>query len=339
MRILILGGTRFVGRHLVQAAMARGHEVTLFNRGESNPGLFPSVKELHGDRDGDLTALEEALAVERWDAVIDTCGYVPRVVRASTELLANEVPHYTFISTISVYADFTTEGLDESSPVATMADETVEEITHETYGPLKRLCEQVVEGVYPDGALIIRPGLIVGPHDPTDRFTYWPVRVAEGGEVLAPGTGEAPVQFIDGRDLAAWTIKMVEERATGTFNATGPASTLSLREFLETTRRRSDSDAAFVWVDEAFLLEAGAEPWMEIPLWIPGEEAAGIGTVNVDKAIAAGLTFRPLAETMEDTRAWAEKRPGTHEWRAGLRREREEALLTVWAAEKKEEDD
>ena len=339
MQILILGGTRFVGRHLVEAALARGHEVTLFNRGESNPGLFPGVKELHGDRDGDLAALEEALAIEGWDAVIDTCGYVPRVVRASAALLADEVPHYTFISTLSVYGDFATEGLDESSPVATMADETVEEITHETYGSLKVLCERVVEAAYPEGALIIRPGLIVGPHDPTDRFTYWPVRVAEGGEVLAPGTGEVPVQFIDVRDLAAWTIRLIERGTTGVYNATGPAGRLSLRAFLEAARRSSGSDATFVWVDEAFLLEAGAEPWMEIPLWIPGEEAAGLGTVNVDRAMEAGLTFRPLAETMEDTRAWAKERPGTHEWRAGLRREREEALLAAWAAEKKEEND
>lgn len=331
MKMLILGGTRFLGRHLVEAALARQHEVTLFNRGQSNPGLFPGVREVYGDRDGDLATLAEALATDGWDAVIDTCGYVPRVVRAATELLAGEVPHYTFISTISVYSDFAAEGITEDAPLATMADETVEELTGETYGALKVLCEQVVSDVYPEGALIIRPGLIVGPHDPTDRFTYWPVRIAKGGKVLAPGSGEVPVQFIDVRDLAAWTIRLVEEGATGVYNATGPAERLSLREFLEITRNSTGSNARFVWVHEAFLLEQGIQPWMEIPLWIPGEEGLGLGTVNVEKAKAAGLTFRPLPETIRDTLAWAAARPDEHEWQAGLKREREQELLAAWA--------
>ena len=330
MQLLILGGTRFLGRHLVEAAIERGHEVTLFNRGQSNPGLFPGVSELYGNRDGDLAAVEEALATEGWEAVIDTCGYIPRVVQASAELLAATVPHYTFISSLSVYDDFVTQGLTEGAPVATMADETVEEITEETYGPLKVLCEQVVAETYPEGALIIRPGLIVGPHDPTDRFTYWPVRVAEGGEVLAPGTGEVPVQLIDVRDLAMWTIRMVEAQATGVYNATGPAGGIPFRDFLETTQKSTGHQAKLIWVDELFLLEEGVQPWIEIPLWIPGKEAAGFGSVNVDKAIAEGLTFRPLEETIRDTLAWAKERPAVYEWRAGLAREREKALLSAW---------
>lgn len=333
MKMLILGGTRFLGRHLVEAALARGHEVTLFNRGQSNPGLFADVRELYGNRDGELAPLAEALATEGWEAVIDTCGYVPRVVRASAELLAGDVPHYTFISTISVYSEFTRQGMAEDGPLAAMADETVEEITEETYGPLKVLCEQVVADVYQEGALIIRPGLIVGPHDPTDRFTYWPVRIAAGGDVLAPGDGEMPVQFIDVRDLASWTVRLVEKGASGVYNATGPGERITLREVLESTRDSIGSDARFIWVDEAFLLEQGIQPWMELPLWVPGEEGLGLGTVSVEKAKGAGLTFRPLAETIRDTLTWAETRPDEHEWRAGLKRERERELLETSAEE------
>ncbi len=208
MKLLVLGGTVFLGRHLVEAATARGHSVTLFNRGQHNPELYPEVEKLRGDRDSDLSALQG----RRWDAVIDTCGYLPRAVRASAELLADAVDHYTFISSISVYADFHTPAMDESAPVGTLADETVEEVTGETYGPLKALCEQAAERALPGRVLNIRPGLIVGPHDPTDRFTYWPVRVARGGEVLAPGRPHVPVQVIDGRDLAEWTVRMVEAR-------------------------------------------------------------------------------------------------------------------------------
>ena len=189
MNLLILGGTVFLGRHLVEAALARGHAVTLFNRGQHNPDLFPEVERLRGDRDGDLQALEG----RRWDAVVDTCGYVPRVVRASAEMLAPNVDHYTFISSISVYADTSKPGIDEQAPVGTLDDPTTEEVTGESYGPLKALCEQAAEAAMPGRVLNIRPGLIVGPHDPTDRFTYWVRRVAEGGEVLAPGNPHAPV--------------------------------------------------------------------------------------------------------------------------------------------------
>ena len=326
MKLLVLGGTVFVGRHIVRAAQERGHDVTLFNRGRTNPDLFDDVEQLRGNRDGDLSALENG----RWDAVIDTSGYVPRVVRASAEQLTDAVDHYIFISSLSVYPDLSIAGLDESSPVATMDDPTVEEVTGETYGPLKALCEQVVEDVYGDRGLVIRPGVIVGPHDPTDRFTYWAVRVARGGDVLAPGSPDRRVQFIDARDLAAWTVRMVEEGEAGTYNATGPEEGVTMAQVLSACREASQSNARFTWVDGAFLLENDVEPWSDMPLWLAGEEAVGFGSINVEKALAAGLRFRPLVETARDTQEWARERPGDHAWQAGLSAEREAELLQAW---------
>lgn len=327
MKLLILGGTRFLGRALVEAALERGHEITLFNRGQSNPDLFPNVEKLRGDRDGNLTALEG----RRWDAVIDTCGYVPRIVRQSAELLADVVDHYTLISTLSVYADFSQAGIDESAPLGTLEDEMVEEITGETYGPLKALCEKAVEQAMPGRVLIIRPGLIVGPHDPTDRFTYWPHRVAQGGEVLAPGRPGKPVQFVDVGDLAGWTIRMVETGQTGIYNATGSEQPLSMERFLNICREVSGSDATFTWASEEFLLENDVQPWMEMTLWIPESDPANAGFDSFDcrKAIAAGLTFRPVADTVRRTLDWETTRPDDYEWRAGLKREREAQLLAA----------
>ena len=232
MNLLILGGTIFLGRYLVEAALARGHQVTLFNRGQHNSELYPDVEKLRGDRDGGL----DVLRGRRWDAVVDTSGYVPRVVRASAELLADAVEHYTFISSISVYPHFRSVGLDESAPVGTLDDPTVEEITGESYGPLKALCEQAVEQALPGRTLVIRPGLIVGPHDYSDRFTYWVRRVAQGGELLAPAHPDWHTQIIDVRDLAEWTLRMVERRQTGVYNATGPEYDLTFGQLLETCR-------------------------------------------------------------------------------------------------------
>lgn len=325
MQLLILGGTRFLGRALVEAALAAGHEVTLFNRGKSNPDLFPNSERLIGDRDGDLTALTG----RRWDAVIDTCGYVPRVVRAAVELLAPSIGHYTFISTISVYADLTTIGLEEQSPVGTLENETEEEITGETYGPLKVLCEQVVDVGMGMRALHVRSGLIVGPHDPTDRFSYWPYRVARGGDMLAPGNPDQAVQFIDVRDLAHWTIWATERQLTGPYNVTGPDYRLTMQAVLEKCRLVSQSNAGFVWASEDFLLKNDVKPYTEMPLWVLAEYA-GFGTVNCGKAIAAGLRFRPLADTISDTLAWLATRPAEHQWRGGLTLERETALLQMW---------
>lgn len=327
MRILIIGGTHFVGRHLIEAALARNHEVTLFNRGKSNPGLFPQLETILGDREKDI----EKLNGHFWEAVIDTCGYVPRLVRLSTEVLRDNVPHYVFISTISVYENFKKMGITESDPVGKIQNETTEEVTGETYGPLKALCEQAVHDIYGrEGTLIIRPGLIVGPYDPTDRFTYWPTRVARGGEVLAPQAPGAPIQLIDARDLAEFIIKLVEENAFGIYNATGPDYELTLGKLLEVSKQVSGSDARFKWASVDFLNQNNVQPWSDLPVWLPDdEENAGHHHVNISKAVHAGLKFRPLEKTVRDTLEWAKTRPAEHEWRAGLQPEREQELLTL----------
>ncbi len=326
MKILVLGGTVFLGRHIVEAALERGHEVTLFNRGQHNPDLFPTVEKLRGDRDGELSALQG----RQWDAVIDTSGYLPRVVRQSAEALKDATNLYVFISTISVYADEKTVGQDENAPLATLEDDNVEEITGETYGGLKVLCERVVEEVYPHRSLIIRPGLIVGPDDPTDRYTYWPVRIARGGEVLVPGRPERAVQYIDVRDLAEWTVHMVEEGTTGVYSANGPAEVQTMGAFVEACKSAAGSDAQFVWVPEDFLIQRDVGQWMELPLWVSEEEAPGFFSYDVSKAVRDGLTFRPAQETARDTIAWDRTRPADHEWRAGMKPEREQELLEEW---------
>ena len=324
MRILIIGGTRFLGRHLVEAALAQRHEVTLFNRGKSNPDLFPQLETILGDREHDVNKLRDRI----WDAVIDVAGYVPRIVRLSAEVLEPNVSRYVFISTISVYENFRKAGIDESYPVGKLEDETVEEITGETYGPLKVLCEQVVHEIYGERALIIRPGLIVGPHDPTDRFTYWPVRVARGGDVLAPQGPDAATQIIDVRDLAEFIIKLTEENASGVYNATGPDYELTMGKILEVSKQLSNSDANLRWASVEFLNENKIEPWSDMPAWIPDdEEGVGFAMLDISKAIQAGLTFRPLEETVRDTLEWAKTRPMDHEWRAGLTAEREDEEL------------
>jgi 2'-hydroxyisoflavone reductase len=328
MKLLILGGTVFLGRSLVESALARGHQVTRFNRGQHNPDLYPDVERLRGDRDGGL----DALRGRRWDALIDPSGYVPRVVRASAELLADAVEHYTFISSISVYPHFRSGGVDESAPVDTLEDPTVEEISGGNYGPLKALCEQAAEQALPGRALVVRPGLIVGPHDPSDRFTYWVHRVAQGGEVLAPAHADWHTQIIDVRDLAEWTLHMVEQRQIGVYNATGPAYDLTFGQVLDTCRAVSASDARFTWVSEAFLLENAVTPWSELPLWIPQSDLdmLGFSDVSCAKAIAADLTFRDLATTVRDTLAWDSARADGTAPRAGLAAEREAELLRMW---------
>ncbi|MBW8010417.1 MAG: SDR family oxidoreductase [Chloroflexi bacterium] len=323
MKLLILGGTRFVGRHLVDAALSRGHEVTLFNRGQTNPDLYPQLEHLQGDRDGGMQALEGG----SWDAVIDTCGYVPRLVKASAELLASAVEHYVFISSISVFADFSQVGMREDAPLGRMKDESIEEITEETYGPLKVLCEQAVEAAIPGRALIVRPGLIVGPHDHTDRFTYWPQRIAQSGETLAPDDPKTPVQFIDARDLAEWTLRMVADKHTGIYNTTGPKNRLSMGELLETSLKVTGSEATLTWVEAQFLLDQGLEDWSDLPVWVHEQESVGVMQVECSKAIAAGLSFCPLADTIRDTSAWADTRSDDYEWQAGLTRQKEAEVL------------
>jgi 2'-hydroxyisoflavone reductase len=311
---------------LVEVALARGHDVTLFNRGQRNPDLFPQLERLHGNRDGDLNALKGC----KWDAAIDTSGYVPRLVRASAELLADAVEHYTFISTISVFADFKTPHMDEDAPLGEIDDETVETIDGKTYGPLKVLCEQAAEHALPGRTLIIRPGLIVGMYDPTDRFTYWPVRVARGGEVLAPDRPDMLTQIIDVKDLAEWNIRMVEQKQVGIYNATGPDYALTLGALLDSCKQVSGSDAKFTWVSEEFLQQQGATPWSEVTLWVTASDSAGFSTINCQKGINAGLAFRPLTDTIRDTLAWNAQLPADRTWRAGLKAEREQQLLQAW---------
>lgn len=301
MRILVLGGTLFVGRALVEKMVARGHEVTLFNRGRNAQVPPAGVEQLIGDRDGQL----DALRGRSWDAAIDTSGYVPRLVRASAELLSAAVERYVFISSISVYRDFSRPN-DEEAPLATMPDESLEEVNGASYGPLKALSERAVEEAFPGRALIVRPGLIVGPHDPTMRFSYWTSRIARGGEVLAPGDPDTLVQLIDVRDLARWLVEMVEAGRTGLFNAVGPDFTLTMGGLLDACREASGSDAQLTWVSEAFLAERGILPWSNLPLWMPlGREShRAFHRIPVDRALAAGLTFRPLVETARATLAW-----------------------------------
>lgn len=321
MKLLLIGGTGFFSRYVTEIALERGHDVTLFNRGKRESQLFPQVEQIHGNRDGDLSLL----AGRQWDAVIDSCGYFPRVVGASAKALADAVERYIFISSISVYADFSTLDQDEAAPVAKLADESVEEITNETYGALKALCEQAAEKAMPGRVLVIRPGLIVGPYDPTDRFTYWPYRVAQGGAMLAPGTPEDVVASIDVRDLAAWTVHMAEARKTGVYNATSQANQYTIGGLLAESKAVTGSDARLVWVDEKFLAQY---PEAEmLPLWVPSEYR-GFRTIDCRKAAADGLTYRPLAKTIRDTLAWK----GQNALKAGLTAEQEAKILADWQA-------
>ena len=320
MRLLVLGGTKFLGRHAVDAALADGHDVTIFTRGRTNAELFPEAAHLQGDRDGGL----DALARGEWDGVVDTSGYVPRVVRQSAELLRDRVGRYVFVSSISVYADFS-EPVDEATPVAELDDPASEDIQAD-YGALKAACERVVEETYGERSARVRAGLIVGPYDPTDRFTYWPRRIARGGTVLGPGDPDAPVQFVDARDLGAWLVQLALAGPGGTFNATGPAEPLTFRELLERARAATGSDAEVVWVDDQRVLEAGVQPWTELPLWLPGGEYAGMARADTSRALAAGLTFRPVEETVVDTLAWDRTVDGE---RPTLAHEREQEILSA----------
>lgn len=326
MKILILGGTKFLGCHLVDAALAAGHEVTLFNRGRTNPTLFPNVETILGDREQDI----EKLSGREWDAVIDVAGYLPRIVRLSAQGVERSVKRYVYISSISAYADFSKIGVNESDPLGKLEDESIEEVTGETYGPLKALCEKIVQETYGDRALIIRPGLIVGPYDPTDRFTYWPMRVKRGGDIVTPDRPQTPIQVIDVRDLSEFIIKLIEDDASGIYNVTGPDRELFLGEFLDLCKRVTGSVAAFHWASREFLQEHGVQHWSDLPVWVPdtGEEA-GFLRIGISKALNAGLKFRPLEDTIRDTIAWAETRPTDHEWRAGLNPTKEEILLTL----------
>ena len=332
MRLLIIGGTHFLGRALTEAALADGHEVTLFHRGRTYADDFPRARHILGDRDGGL----DGLGPETWDAVIDTCGFVPRVVRAAAERLRDRVGLYTFISSVSVYADPLARGATEDARRVVLDDPTVETVTPETYGGLKTLCENAAREAMDGRALWVRPGLIVGPYDVSDRFPYWPRRVARGGRVLAPGRPERGTQFIDVRDLAAFTLHATERGTAGTYHVTGDA--VPFGAVLDTCRTTLHADATFEWVDEAFLLAHAVMPYSELPLWLPAEYAAH-DAIDCTRARAAGLTCRPLAETVRDTFAWdiahpLESRPRKAGVAApsSMPAEREAELLALWDA-------
>ena len=342
MKLLILGGTRFLGRHLVTAALDRNHELTLFNRGK-HPFVAPTnVEAIYGNRNADLSGLEG----RSWDAVIDTSGYLPRTVKESAGVLAHSVDQYVFISSVSAYADVSEFGVDESAPLKGLTPEQLAEANEidssgqtsavdygKLYGGLKALCEQAAEEVMPKRVLIIRPGLIVGPYDNTDRFTYWVVRGARGGEVLAPGRPDRYVQFIDVRDLAEWIVGMTERQAMGVYNANGLPKTVTMEKLLEECKTVSGSDASFTWVDEDFLLEEKVAAWTEMPLWLPEEAAPhmkGFMFINCDKAAAAGLNLRPLKETIKDTLGWYQANRPNEELKAGINRDKEHDVLRKW---------
>ena len=331
MRLLILGGTHFLGRHAAEQALARGHEVTLFNRGTSAPGLFSRAEELHGDRDGGL----DPLRGREFDAVLDTSGFVPRVVAQSADLLAPAAGCYLFVSSESVYAiGRGGPPVDEDGPLAEPPPDGVEEIM-EHYGGLKVACERVVRRAFGDRAIVVRPGLIVGPYDPTNRFTYWVRRMhdaTDGAPVLAPGSPERQVQFIDARDLAGWILDLLERGAPGVFNADGPDDRLSMADALAACAAAAGTTPDIVWVDETFLLHQKIEPWMGLPLWIPESDPEGLAVFDNRRAIAAGLSFRPAGETAADTLSWELARePGPlGEFWAGISREREDEVLAAW---------
>jgi 2'-hydroxyisoflavone reductase len=320
MKLLVLGGTKFLGRATVEAALAKGHEVTLFNRGQTNPDLFPKAEKLRGDRTEDLSALSG----RTWDAVVDPSGYVPGVVRASAEMLSESTGFYLFVSSLSVYAD-RSRTMVEGNSLETLGDLPADRLLEDysNYGALKALAEEAVARTFPESYANVRPGLIVGPHDPTGRFTYWPHRVAHGGDVAAPAPREERVQFVDVRDLAEWIVGLCERRESGAFNAVNEG--VPWAELLETCRQVSSSDARFVWIDGVFLLEQGVEQWMGLPMWIHDEEDKGLHRADVSRATAAGLTFRPLADTVRATLELAEP---TEE--AGLSPEREGKVLAAW---------
>jgi 2'-hydroxyisoflavone reductase len=341
MKLLILGGTRFLGHHLVTIALAHQHEVTLFNRGQHSSADFPGVETIYGDRHHDLALLQS----RQWDAVIDTCGYLPRAVRASAEILANSVDRYVFISSLSVYADVAVPGVDETSPLMTLTEEQLQRANaidtsgqvsamtyDDLYGGLKVLCEQAIEETMPNRSLILRPGLIVGAGDYTDRFTYWVVRVARGGEVLAPGNPDRYLQFIDVCDLAEWVLNRIEAKATGVYNVNGMPSQLTMKTFLEQCKAVSKSDARFMWVSDEFLMQKQVAPWSEVPLWIPDEmsEFKGFMFINCSQAFMTGLKLRPVSQTIQDVLSWHKTHRSQEKLQAGLDSDKEQDLLGQW---------
>lgn len=332
--LLILGGTAFLGPHFIRAALAKGHKVTLFNRGKTNPGMWKDLEQLRGDREkGDL----ESLKGRTFDAVVDTSGYVPAHVEATAKLFAETCKHYQFISTISVYGAFgdRPDVIDENTKASVVEDgkvETVNTIREAMpfYGPLKARCEAAAEAAMPGRVSTIRPGLIVGPGDTSDRFTWWPVRIDKGGEVLCPGDQDGHVQVIDVRDLADWMLHCIEQNVVGVYNATGFHGRMSMAEMLGACKAATSSPVTLTWASEEFLQENKVQPYMQMPCWIPRD---GRSVIDTQKAQAKGLKFRPLADTIRDTLQWAKTERGDKPFaRTGLKPERETELLAKWHA-------
>ena len=337
LRILVLGGTGFIGPKVVEYALARGHTITLFNRGRTNTHLFPEVEKLKGDRDGDLVSLQG----KEWDGVIDNSGYIPRHIRDSAELLRNQVGRYLFTSSVAAYASFEKPGIDVDHPGGTLADPTREDFSMVTYGPFKILGENTVKEIYGNRATVVRPGYVVGPGDTSDRWTYWPVRVDRGGEMIAPGTPEDPIQIIDVRDLAGWMVRLLENDTAGTFNGVGPQEPIPFGRMLEIAREVSGADTQFTWVEPEFLLEHE----LAFPVWGAPEVAKGaphaplptrnnIHLVSNQRSVASGLTYTDVTATTRDTLAWWKTLP--EERRANARAfvdpNREAEVLAAWHA-------
>ena len=345
LKILVLGGTGLIGPPMVSYAVARGHEVTLFNRGKTNTDLFPDLEKLQGDRNDDISSIAaEVAAGRRWDVIIDNTASIPRWVEESAGLLKDSADLYLYTSSISAYADHSKPHLDETAPVGQISPDEVaqvktnKDITGDNYGPLKALCEKAAQETFPERCIVVRPGLIVGPGDYSDRFTYWPVRIYRGGEVMAPGNPTDPVQFIDCRDLGEWYVRLVEDGAIGVYNGTGPASPMSIAEMLYGIRATTPAEISFTWVDADFLKRHEVEEWAHMPVWVPPTgEYAGFASWSIDRAKRAGLTFRPLATTAADTVAYWESLPEERRSkpRAGLDPDRETAVLAGWHARAK----
>jgi 2'-hydroxyisoflavone reductase len=345
MKLLVLGGTRFLGRHLVEIALARGHDVTTFTRGRTTVPWMSQVAARVGDRDPRIGPGLTPLSVGEWDAAIDTSGYVPRCVRAAAAALAGRVAHYTFVSSLSVYADASRPGIDETAPVATLEDPASEDVKAH-YGALKACCEEEIRAVFRDRALIVRPGLIVGPFDPTDRFAYWVARFRQPGllgarseAAVVPGPRDRPVQFIDARDLAMWILDGVEAGRAGTFNACSPAGLWTMGALVEAlvARGRGTGSAPVpAWVDDATLVGCGIVPWTGLPLWIPATdpESAAFMDFACARALAHGLAIRPLAQTIDDTATWLGERDNGDAWRNVMSAEKEREVLAAVGPER-----
>lgn len=332
LRILVLGGTGFLGPHFVRAALANGHTVTLFNRGQSNPGLFPDLEQLRGDREkGEL----DALRGREFDAVIDTSAYVPAHAEATAKLFADKAAHYQLISSISVYPGFgeKAEVVDEGAELAEVADEDVAKVNlirqaMPFYGALKARCEAAAEAAMPGRVANIRPGLIVGPGDNSDRFTWWPVRIDRGGEVLCPGDEDGQVQFVDVRDLADWMLVCAEQKVTGVYNVTGFDGPVDMRDVLSACKCATDKSVTLTFASEEFLKANEVGPWMQMPLWLPRE---GRTIAANERARAKGMRYRPIADTVRDTLQWAKAERGDKPFRrTGVPAERERELLAKW---------